>query len=177
MEKGWRTYTQLNEIQKHTLKPRGGPEVVLHLHEGGDDKYLNGCGGQWLQRNGGLLLLRNSDIRFPLSLEALRATNTRVFERTLKWHVQASHTELDGIISFPYVCPCCNKNITHVEHGPSGSDASKRKWQKQHASQKFNCRPLLHIEASGRIPDLLHINLRIVAQLYWRTTQRHCGSI
>jgi hypothetical protein len=46
MKKGWRTFTQLNEIQKHTLKLRDGTEVVLHLCKGGDNKYLNGCSGQ-----------------------------------------------------------------------------------------------------------------------------------
>ena len=178
MENGWRTYTQLNEIQKHTLKLRDGTEVVLHLCEGGDNKYLNGCSGQCgcnAMEGCCYCTARTSD--FHLTWEALRATNTRVFERTLKWQVQASHTELDGVISFPYVCPCCNKNITQVEgHGPTGSDASMRKWQQQHASQRFNCPPLPHIDPSRCIPDMLHINLRIVAQLYWHTTQRHCGS-
>jgi hypothetical protein len=47
-----------------------------------------------------------------------------------------------------------------------------RKWQQQHASQRFNFPPFLHIEPSRRIPDMLHINLRIVAQVYWHTTQR-----
>jgi hypothetical protein len=36
--------------------------------------------------------------------------------------------------------------------------------------------PLLHIDPSRRIPDLLHINLRVVAHLYWQTSQRHCGT-
>lgn len=44
----------------------------------------------------------------------------------------------------------------------------------------YNCSylkpPLLHIDAKQKIPDLLHINLRITAGLYWYTAQRHCGN-
>jgi hypothetical protein len=45
MEKGWRTYPQLKDIQKHTFKQRDGIEVVLHLCEGGDNNHLNGFSG------------------------------------------------------------------------------------------------------------------------------------
>eukprot|EP00873_Tetraselmis_striata_P009483 jgi/Tetstr1/429747/TSEL_001924.t1 len=36
--------------------------------------------------------------------------------------------------------------------------------------------PLLHIEAKHTIHDLLHINLRITAGLYYYTVQCHCAT-
>jgi hypothetical protein len=125
------------------------------MFEGGDNKYLNGSNGQcgcFAMEGCCYCTSRTSD--FHLTLVALRAVNTRVFEWTLKWQMEASQVELAGLVFFQYVRPYCSKNAVKVaDHGPTGSEASRRMWQQQNASQRFNY-PLV---AHRPVPEYLQL--------------------
>jgi hypothetical protein len=93
--------------------------------------------------------------------------------------VQASHTFVKGFIEDPYTCWCCEKHVIKSgDHKPTATgqrttqDNARRVWQKQHAGQRPGCPPFFRgLGAERFVPDLLHVNLRIVSNLYYYTAQ------
>eukprot|EP00873_Tetraselmis_striata_P002777 jgi/Tetstr1/423041/TSEL_013812.t1 len=79
-----------------------------------------------------------------------------------------------GIVDKAYTCPCCNKMIPDV--APKKIKNELREFARLHAAERYLKSPLLHVGAKLKIPDLLHINLRITAGLYYYTVQRHCAT-
>ena len=89
--------------------------------------------------------------------------------------MKMSHSMRHGVIA-PYKCPCCDATIqAHGDKSPSTS--SRMAWQKTHWAHKHGCCvPMKCLSWDRMIPDLLHVNLRIVSLLYYWTAQVHCHS-
>eukprot|EP00873_Tetraselmis_striata_P008843 jgi/Tetstr1/429107/TSEL_019069.t1 len=97
--------------------------------------------------------------------------------RELIWRIKASHSFVKGIVDKAYKCPCCNKMIRkHGDVPPKKTKNGLREFARLHAAQRYLKPPMLHVGAKRKIPDLLHINLRITAGLYYYTVQRHCAT-
>eukprot|EP00873_Tetraselmis_striata_P019008 jgi/Tetstr1/439272/TSEL_027714.t1 len=112
---------------------------------------------------------------FHMTWEQLQAEGARW--RELIWQIKASHSFVKGIVDKAYKCPCCNKMIRkHGDVPPKKTKNGLREFARLHAAQRYLKPPLLHVGAKRKVPDLLHINLRITAGLYYYTVQRHCAT-
>lgn len=67
------------------------------------------------------------------------------------------------------------QRINHHGAEAPGSKKEKKEYAKNHYGHKHNRTPTLSgLSWEKRIPDMLHILLRVVAHLYWHTCQKHC---
>eukprot|EP00873_Tetraselmis_striata_P013795 jgi/Tetstr1/434059/TSEL_023203.t1 len=64
----------------------------------------------------------------------------------------------------------------HGDVPPKKTKNGLREFARLHAAQRYLKPPLLHVGAKRKVHDLLHINLRIPAGLYYYTVQRHCAT-
>jgi len=99
-------------------------------------------------------------------------------KRSAEWVIKTAHLIVPGVVDGPYDCPLCGKRVEKSgDHGPTNlkDEESVREWQREHLGQKYLRRPWLHfIDIDDCIPDVLHLLLRVVGQLYYHTVQKYC---
>lgn len=94
--------------------------------------------------------------------------------------MQFSHSVRLGVKEGGYNCRCCNKIIiSHGDNGPpeDTTDRVVQQWQRLHMSHKFMHYPWLwFLPVNRRIPDILHILLRLTEAVYEMTIQSLIGA-
>eukprot|EP00873_Tetraselmis_striata_P028292 jgi/Tetstr1/448556/TSEL_035814.t1 len=101
--------------------------------------------------------------------------------RAIIRRIKMSHSVIPGVVEAGYKCDGCDAEIKHDQDAWPSSDIEDMEFPGKHGGQLFGKPPGKNevaraIRTTRKVPDLLHLLLRVVSHLYWHTVQKHFTS-
>lgn len=173
---------QLQHLEENGMNLSDGRHVDIMVMLGGDLAFLSaemGLAGSSATNPCVWCLVTLQHLN---SMDLLSSPEVLAKRREVKASCMATHDVLEGFLEPGYECPAegCGAHVHSAGvHGPSigrsgkVEDRARQAWQRLHNSQKYMCIPWLYfLEWSRRVPDILHITLRLVEAVFDATVMK-----
>jgi hypothetical protein len=150
-----------------------GQRVAITFTLGGDLKFLNGVLG--LQGASAtcpchICEVTKAELHWSKRRHQQKYGCQPVLRTYLRCAQMAHAFGADVGIIEPYLCPGCNMVITEDDrHEPAEGKGVARAFGLAHFSQRWGCFPLLRVQPSDLVCDILHALLRLTAAVFWAT--------